>query len=196
MDPAVAGAAAANAASAASLGQPVNADGLSVADIVAAGAVSFTPQSSAGVVGAEVVVGGGSGGAGNDAVASAAPAAAAIAAPAAPATGNLQTFTGTLGAAASPITSSGDAKRPFLVNGATFVNFAAAAARTCDVQFNACANAANGGNGIALADCTAQKTGCTAAQAGTTATSFARRLIRKRQRTIRQRRAALEDQLL
>lgn len=195
MDPAVAGAAAANAASAASLGEPVNADGLSVADIVAAdGAVSFTPQSSAGVVGAEVVVGGGSGGAGNDA-ASAAPA-AAIAAPAAPATGNLQTFTGTLGAAASPITSSGDAKRPFLVNGATFVNFAAAAARTCDVQFNACANAANDGNGIALADCTTQKTACTAAQAGTTATSFARRLIRKRQRTIRRRRAALEDQLL
>ncbi|MCJ1370922.1 hypothetical protein MMC20_002136 [Loxospora ochrophaea] len=58
---------------------------------------------------------------------------------------NLQTFTGTLGAAADPITNSGDATRPFEVNGNTFVNFAAAAQRTCDIQFNACANAANGG---------------------------------------------------
>lgn len=204
MDPAVAGAAAANAASAASLANPVDADGLSVADIVAAdGAVNFTPQSSAGVVGAEVVAGNGAAAPAApvaSAVSSAAPAASASAAPVPAATvvaaptantpTNLQTFTGAVGAAAIPITPSGDAKRPFLVNGATFVNFAAAAARTCDVQFNACANAANGGKGVVFADCNTQKTACSAAQAATTATSFGRR-IKRRERAEKSRRLAL-----
>lgn len=106
------------------------------------------------------------------AIATAAP--VGTAAPAAPAAaaGNLQTFTGALGAAANPITFSGDAKRPFEVNGDTFVNFSAAAARTCDIQFNACANAANSGKAVVFADCNTQKTACTAAQAATTATSF------------------------
>ena len=75
---------------------------------------------------------------------------------------NLQTFTGNLGAAAVPITNSGDPKRPFEVNGNTFVNFAAAAQRTCDVQFNACANAANGsGNqgSLTVSACQTQKGG-------------------------------------
>lgn len=193
---------------------PVNADGLSIADLVnAQGDISFTPQSNAGAVGAEVSVGGGGAAAPattaaadaavTTAVADAAAttaiaattaaadpvattAAAAVtpvttaAAPAAtgnadttPATSsNLQTFTGDLGAAADPITNSGDAKRPFEVNGATFVNFAAAAARTCDIQFNACANAANGGQGIAFADCNTQKTACGAAQSSAAVTSF------------------------
>lgn len=215
MDPAVAGAAAANSASAASLANPVDADGLSVADIVAAdGAVNFTPQSSAGVVGAEVVAGNGAAAPAApvaSAVSSAIPAACAIAsapaasapvasAPAASATAvpapaantptNLQTFTGALGAAAIPIAPSGDAKRPFLVNGATFVNFAAAAARTCDVQFNACANAANSGKGVVFADCNAQKTACGAAQAAAPATSFGRR-VKRRERAEESRRLAL-----
>ena len=72
---------------------------------------------------------------------------------------NSQTFTGALGGiAATPILDSGDAKRPFSVKGATFVNLGAAIQRSCDQQFNACANLANGGSqDVAFADCTAQK---------------------------------------
>lgn len=50
---------------------------------------------------------------------------------------NSQTFTGALGGiAATPITDSGDAKRPFSVKGATFVNLGAAVQRSCDQQFS------------------------------------------------------------
>lgn len=63
----------------------------------------------------------------------------------APVTGtNVQAFTGTLGGAPPPVVSSaGD--RPFSVNGDTFVGSGAALGRSCDVQHNACANAANSG---------------------------------------------------
>lgn len=70
---------------------------------------------------------------------------------------NLQTFTGNLGEAAPAITNSGDAKRPFDVAGDTFVNFAAAAQRTCDKQFNACADQANSGAAFTVSDCQTQK---------------------------------------
>lgn len=213
------------------MANPLNADGLSVADLVEAdGSVNFTPQSNAGVVGVEVVAGGNGGDDAADnvaapvasAVAPAAPAAtaapAAAAAAAADAAGNLQTFDGKLGAAASPITFSGDEKRPFEVNGATFVNFSAAAARTCDIQSNACANAANRGQKVSLNNCNKQKTACQAAQEAATVTSFstdaAGPRLRRREgaekraeksrrlaliRTISQKRAelaALEEQLL
>ncbi|PVH73907.1 hypothetical protein DL98DRAFT_519621 [Cadophora sp. DSE1049] len=57
---------------------------------------------------------------------------------------NVQTFSGALGGAApAVIESSGD--RPFSVNGATFVNIGAALQRSCAIQNNACANAANSG---------------------------------------------------
>ncbi|KAK4948034.1 hypothetical protein LTR10_013088 [Elasticomyces elasticus] len=76
---------------------------------------------------------------------------------------NVQTFTGTLGGAPPPvISSSGD--RPFSVEGDTFVNAAAALQRSCSVQHNACANAANSG---ALAggegQCETQEDECNAA---------------------------------
>lgn len=73
--------------------------------------------------------------------------------------GNLQTFTGTLGGvAATPVTDSGDAKRPFQVKGDTFVNIGAALARSCDQQFNACANKANGGDKtLSVSACSAQQ---------------------------------------
>ncbi|ORX95143.1 hypothetical protein BCR34DRAFT_629077 [Clohesyomyces aquaticus] len=78
---------------------------------------------------------------------------------------NNQAFTGALGGiAATPVEDSGDAKRPFQVKGDTFVNLAAALQRSCDQQFNACANAANaGGVAFSSADCQAQKTQCSAA---------------------------------
>ena len=85
--------------------------------------------------------------------------AATLGAPVRRQTGNLQTFTGTLGGiAATPVQDSGDAKRPFQVKGDTFVNLSAALARSCDQQFNACANAANGGDRtLSLAQCNSQK---------------------------------------
>jgi hypothetical protein len=73
--------------------------------------------------------------------------------------GNLQTFTGALGGiAATPVENTGDATRPFSVKGDTFVNLAGALTRSCDQQFNACANAANGGDKTLSTDqCTTQK---------------------------------------
>lgn len=72
---------------------------------------------------------------------------------------NLQPFTGALGGiAATPVTNSGDAKRPFQVKADTFVNIGAALQRSCDQQFNACANAANGGDAtLSVSACSDQK---------------------------------------
>lgn len=72
---------------------------------------------------------------------------------------NLQTFTGALGGIeATPIEDSGIANRPFQVKEDTFVNIGAALQRSCDQQFNACANAANGGDEtLSVSDCSAQK---------------------------------------
>ncbi|GAD95222.1 hypothetical protein PTT_18600 [Paecilomyces variotii No. 5] len=79
---------------------------------------------------------------------------------------NLQTFTGDLGGAAPAVTDSGDSTKPFEVNGDTFVNQAAAVQRSCDVQFNTCADQANGGAGFSVDQCQQQKDQCSAA-AGT-----------------------------
>ena len=66
------------------------------------------------------------------------------------------------GIGAPPVTNTGDATRPFSVNGNTFVNEAAAVQRSCDVQFNACANAVNGGTlgGVSVGNCQTQKDAC------------------------------------
>ena len=57
---------------------------------------------------------------------------------------DLQPFTGSLGGVtATPVLNSGDATRPFIVNGDTFVNIGAALQRSCDQQFNACTDLAN-----------------------------------------------------
>ncbi|KAF2796017.1 hypothetical protein K505DRAFT_301132 [Melanomma pulvis-pyrius CBS 109.77] len=88
---------------------------------------------------------------------------------AAPATkrANLQTFTGALGGIApTPIENSGNPDRPFQVKGDTFVNIGAALQRSCDQQFNACANKANGGDKtLSVSACSAQQTQCNAAPA-------------------------------
>ncbi|KAF2490971.1 hypothetical protein BU16DRAFT_493666, partial [Lophium mytilinum] len=88
---------------------------------------------------------------------------------------NLQTFTGSLGGAAPAISNSGDSKRPFLVDGSTFTDFASAAQRTCDNQANTCSQAANdaGNKGpFSVNDCNGQKTQCEAAQASATTQTF------------------------
>ncbi|TGO39366.1 hypothetical protein BHYA_0055g00180 [Botrytis hyacinthi] len=68
------------------------------------------------------------------------------------------------GITAPPVTNSGDSARPFSVNGNTFVNEAAALQRSCDIQFNACADAFNGGkaNGFSIGDCQTQENSCLA----------------------------------
>ncbi|KAF2202438.1 hypothetical protein GQ43DRAFT_352622, partial [Delitschia confertaspora ATCC 74209] len=72
---------------------------------------------------------------------------------------NLQTFTSALGGvSATPILNSGNANRPFSVKGDTFVNISAAFQRSCDQQFNGCANLVNSGQGnFSVGDCSAQK---------------------------------------
>lgn len=76
---------------------------------------------------------------------------------------NVQTFTGALGGAAPAITeSTGD--RPFTVNGNTFTNIGAAVQRSCDIQNNACFNAANSGAlSGGTAQCQQQQQACVAA---------------------------------
>lgn len=73
---------------------------------------------------------------------------------------NVQAFTGTLGGAPPPVVSSaGD--RPFSVNGDTFVGSGAALGRSCDVQHNACARAANSGQlSGGVQQCDQQNTEC------------------------------------
>lgn len=73
--------------------------------------------------------------------------------------GNFQTFSAALGGiAATPVVDSGNADRPFQVKGDTFVNIGAALARSCDQQFNACANAANGGDAsLSVSACSTQQ---------------------------------------
>ncbi|KAM7219033.1 hypothetical protein V8F06_005625 [Rhypophila decipiens] len=85
------------------------------------------------------------------------------AAEAATGTVNVQTFTGDLGGPAPPVESSAN-ERPFSVNGATFLNQGAAIQRSCAVQKNACANAANSGalDG-GTAQCDAQEAACLSA---------------------------------
>ncbi|KAI9649971.1 hypothetical protein NHQ30_002557 [Ciborinia camelliae] len=76
---------------------------------------------------------------------------------------NVQTFTGTLGGTPPPVVSSaGD--RPFSVNGDTFVGEGAALQRSCSIQHNACADAANNGSlAGGEAQCETQETACNAA---------------------------------
>ncbi|KAH7356032.1 hypothetical protein BKA66DRAFT_574923 [Pyrenochaeta sp. MPI-SDFR-AT-0127] len=85
--------------------------------------------------------------------------------------GNLQTFVKALGGIeATPVVNSGDAKRPFQVKGDTFVNIGAALQRSCDQQFNACADAANGGCAIvSVSACSTQKDQCAASVQASTA---------------------------
>ncbi|KAI0845529.1 hypothetical protein F5Y00DRAFT_166708 [Daldinia vernicosa] len=75
---------------------------------------------------------------------------------------NVNAFTGSVGSAPVPVISS-TADRPFSVNGNTFLNLGAAIQRACDVQKNACANAANGGDKtISVSDCDTQQQQCVA----------------------------------
>ncbi|GAW19897.1 hypothetical protein ANO14919_093900 [Xylariales sp. No.14919] len=79
---------------------------------------------------------------------------------------NVNAFSGNVGADPIPIANDPTSDRPFSVNGATFQNAGAAVQRACDVQKNACANAANSGSSdISVADCDAQQQECIQANA-------------------------------
>ncbi|XXG94329.1 hypothetical protein Hte_000583 [Hypoxylon texense] len=76
---------------------------------------------------------------------------------------NVNAFTGSLGSAPVPVISDAANAKPFSVNGAEFLNEGAAIQRACDVQKNACANAANSGAGaFSVSDCDAQQQQCVA----------------------------------
>ncbi|KAI1409190.1 hypothetical protein F5Y13DRAFT_96495 [Hypoxylon sp. FL1857] len=78
---------------------------------------------------------------------------------------DVNAFTGNVGSAPVPVISS-NADKPFSVNGADFLNQGAAVQRACDVQKNACANAANSGSAdISVSDCDAQQQQCVAQNA-------------------------------
>ncbi|KAK7048301.1 hypothetical protein R3P38DRAFT_3256962 [Favolaschia claudopus] len=91
----------------------------------------------------------------------AAPAATQAAGSSAAAGGNFQTFTGALGGVAAPPVQTGG--KGFVVNGSDFLNKAAALGRSCDVQHNGCANAANSGGAFSVGDCDKQNNDCHAA---------------------------------
>ncbi|KAI1502411.1 hypothetical protein F5X99DRAFT_427326 [Biscogniauxia marginata] len=99
---------------------------------------------------------------------------------------DVNAFEGNVGSAPVPIISSA-AERPFAVNGDTFLNAGAAIQRACDVQKNACANAANSGAAadVDTADCETQQQDCLAANSAA-ARKMRLRLFRSR----RQARAA------
>jgi hypothetical protein len=76
---------------------------------------------------------------------------------------NVQAFTGTLGGPPPPVISS-TGNRPFSVNGNTFTGIGAAIGRSCDIQHNACANAANSGQlSGGVGQCDTQNSACRAA---------------------------------
>ncbi|KIM39818.1 hypothetical protein M413DRAFT_28999 [Hebeloma cylindrosporum] len=107
-------------------------------------------------------------GANNSATTSAVPTPVATSAASTPsaAAGNLQSFSGALGGITAPVvTALGSGE--FQVQGnASFKNQKNAVVRSCDVQNNQCANAANAsGNkdGFTVSACNAQKAQCIAA---------------------------------
>ncbi|KAK2597829.1 hypothetical protein N8I77_012590 [Diaporthe amygdali] len=89
--------------------------------------------------------------------------------------GNLQTFTGNVGGATAPAVTNVGGDRPFRVDGVadTFKAAAGALDRSCSIQKNACATAANSGTAasIAVSDCDAQQQECS--QAAKTAAAAA-----------------------
>jgi len=150
------------------LGNAGNA-GNNAAPTVATTSAAAATTSAAGRGGNGGGKGGNTGGkGGNNAAAattsSAAPAATSAAAGGAKG-GNLQTFTGALGGAPPAVTTGGQG---FVVQGNSFVNKSAALQRSCDIQKNTCADAANrSGNKapLTVAACEKQVTACTTASA-------------------------------
>lgn len=70
------------------------------------------------------------------------------------------------GAAAEPVTATGDPAKPYTCNGNSFATFVLAATRSCNNQHNACALIANTPKntaGITVGECDTQETQCISA---------------------------------
>ncbi|KAJ4399572.1 hypothetical protein N0V85_005982 [Neurospora sp. IMI 360204] len=95
---------------------------------------------------------------------------------------NVQSFTGTLGGAAPAVLFTAGSARPYSVNGNTFSQSSEALARSCDIQNNACFNAANTGKLTGgTAQCVQQTSVCKKAAAAKTTvnTKFRREAFSK-----------------
>jgi hypothetical protein len=99
--------------------------------------------------------------AGAAATAAATPATNIAAAAPVAAGGNFQKFTGALGGAPPAVQKGG---KGFVVDGSDFINVGAALGRSCDVQHNKCANAANTKQGgvTSVSQCDQQNAACRA----------------------------------
>ncbi|KAF2004984.1 hypothetical protein P154DRAFT_425336 [Amniculicola lignicola CBS 123094] len=87
---------------------------------------------------------------------------------------DLQSFTDALGGfRAPPITNSGDAKKPFQVNGESLSDFKTAGGKSCDIQFNDCQRAANQDKQFSVGECDDQKKQCNGAQDSASVKDFA-----------------------
>ncbi|KAG2412246.1 hypothetical protein HFD88_009803 [Aspergillus terreus] len=80
----------------------------------------------------------------------------------APAMVKRQAFTGSLGGSVPAITDTGNAERPYGVDGDTFTDYASAAERSCNNQFNSCQLIANTDSSasFSLQDCQDQLSQC------------------------------------
>ncbi|KAK3487602.1 uncharacterized protein B0T23DRAFT_210089 [Neurospora hispaniola] len=93
---------------------------------------------------------------------------------------NVQSFKGTLGGAAPAVLYTPGSDRPYSVNGDSFPQASVALARSCDIQNNACFNAANTGKVTGgIAQCVQQNSECKAAATKTTVRREASKLGRR-----------------
>ncbi|RKF61364.1 hypothetical protein OnM2_043073 [Erysiphe neolycopersici] len=93
---------------------------------------------------------------------------------------NVQTFTGTKGGPPPEVIETLGSTRPYNVKGDTFVGKNVALRRSCDIQHNACANAANAANsggGGSVAECEDQQKKCIEAASALTKRFVERRSI-------------------
>ncbi|KAL5357873.1 hypothetical protein BJX96DRAFT_29240 [Aspergillus floccosus] len=94
----------------------------------------------------------------------------------APAMVKRQAFTGSLGGSVPAITDTGNAERPYGVDGDTFTDYASAAERSCNNQFNSCQLIANTDSSasFSLQDCQNQLTECMAVNPATQKVDYAK----------------------
>ncbi|KAL4873499.1 hypothetical protein BDV12DRAFT_79342 [Aspergillus spectabilis] len=70
----------------------------------------------------------------------------------------------TLGGGAPAVIRTGSSERPYGVDGNTFTDYASASQRSCNIQFDNCQKAANGGSSASFSvdDCSNQQNDCLA----------------------------------
>ncbi|RKF76908.1 hypothetical protein GcM3_075008 [Golovinomyces cichoracearum] len=102
---------------------------------------------------------------------------------------NVQTFTGSLGGPPPAVIESAGSDRPFTVNGNTFVGKSVALQRSCSIQKNSCARAANSGTG-SVSDCEKQEEECSKLANSANKRSISSPALGNRQRINRRRNTA------